>query len=194
MESDPYVELHLHTSYSFLDGASQPEELVLRAKELGYRALAVTDHDGLYGAMEFAQAANQHDIQPITGAELTLTDGSHLTLLVRTEQGYANLCELITAAHHFGLEGGGEAGRREGGKARSDGDLWAEGDGPHPNPSPNFREGLVRRRSTVPRLALKLLPLSPKVGGKGVGGIGGQSLPPSAFRLPPSALSSALPL
>ncbi|MBI4505992.1 MAG: PHP domain-containing protein, partial [Chloroflexi bacterium] len=54
--SDDYVELHLHTCYSFLDGASRPDELATRAAALGYRALAVTDHDGLYGAMEFAQA------------------------------------------------------------------------------------------------------------------------------------------
>jgi len=95
----PYVELHLHTAYSFLDGASLPEELVLRAAELGYKALAITDHDGLHGAMEFARAARAMGIAPITGAELTLTDSSHLTLLAEDRQGYANLCRLITAAH-----------------------------------------------------------------------------------------------
>jgi error-prone DNA polymerase len=68
----PYVELHCHSGFSFLDGASHPEELVLRAKELGYPALALTDHDGLYGSMEFAQAAKLAGIQPITGAEVTL--------------------------------------------------------------------------------------------------------------------------
>ena len=52
----PYVELHCHSGFSFLDGASHPEELVLRAVELGYPALALTDHDGLYGSMEFARA------------------------------------------------------------------------------------------------------------------------------------------
>jgi error-prone DNA polymerase len=94
-----YAELHCHTAYSFLDGASQPNELVERAQALGYRAIAVTDHDGLYGAMEFAQAARRAGIQPITGAELTLNDGSHLTLLVETPTGYANLCRLLTQAH-----------------------------------------------------------------------------------------------
>src|SRR5205814_1610496 len=61
-------------------------------------ALAITDHDGLYGAMEFAQACKAVGIQPITGAELSMTSG-HLTLLAETERGYANLCRLITLAH-----------------------------------------------------------------------------------------------
>jgi len=95
----PYVELHLHTAFSFLDGASLSEELVGAAAELGYAGVAVTDHDGLYGAMEFARAAHAAGITPITGAELTLADGSHLTLLAETTRGYANLCRLITAAH-----------------------------------------------------------------------------------------------
>jgi error-prone DNA polymerase len=95
----PYAELHLHTAFSFLDGASLPEEIIGRAAELGYRALAITDHDGVHGAMEFARAARAAGIAPITGAELTLTDGSHLTLLVETAAGYRNLCRLITAAY-----------------------------------------------------------------------------------------------
>ena len=103
----PYVELHLHTAYSFLDGASMPEELALRAAELGYEALAITDHDGLHGAMEFARTARALGIAPITGAELTLTDGSHLTLLAETPIGYANLCRLITAAHRDSRDGTG---------------------------------------------------------------------------------------
>jgi error-prone DNA polymerase len=68
----PWIELHAHSGYSFLDGASHPEELVLRARELGYPALALTDHDGLYGAMEFARAAHEAGLQPITGAEITV--------------------------------------------------------------------------------------------------------------------------
>ncbi len=94
-----YVELHAHSAYSFLDGASQPEELVVRAAELGYEALALTDHEGVYGSLEFAHAAKAFGVRPITGAEVTLTDGSHVTLLVRTAQGYANLCRLLTDAH-----------------------------------------------------------------------------------------------
>src|SRR5438477_3748945 len=94
-----YVELHAHSAYSFLDGASLPEELAARAAELGYEALALTDHDGVYGSLEFAHAAKAFGVRPITGAEVTLADGSHLTLLVETAQGYANLCRLLTAAH-----------------------------------------------------------------------------------------------
>src|ERR687888_1972291 len=95
----PYVELHAHSSYSFLDGASLPEELAVRAAELGYPALALPDHDGVYGSLEFAHAAKYFGVRPITGAELTLADRSHVTLLVETPRGYANLCRLITAAH-----------------------------------------------------------------------------------------------
>ncbi|MDZ7780089.1 MAG: DNA polymerase III subunit alpha [Gemmatimonadota bacterium] len=94
-----YIELHAHSGFSFLDGASHPEELVLRAKELGYPALALTDHDGLYGSMEFAQTAKHWDLQAITGAEVTLEGGHHVTLLAETPTGYANLCRLITEAH-----------------------------------------------------------------------------------------------
>lgn len=94
-----YVELHLHTAYSFLDGASLPEEIIGRAADLGYQALAITDHDGLYGAMEFARAARAANITPLTGAELTLLDNSHLTLLAETAAGYSNLCRLITASY-----------------------------------------------------------------------------------------------
>ena len=95
----PYTELHAHSAYSFLDGASQPEELAARAAELGYTALALTDHDGIYGSLEFAHAAKHFGVRPITGAELTLDGGSHVTLLVESPQGYANLCRLITDAH-----------------------------------------------------------------------------------------------
>src|SRR6266568_5179498 len=95
----PYVELHAHSSYSFLDGASLPEELAVSAAELGYPALALTDHDGVYGSLEFAHAAKHFGVRPITGAEVTLADRSHVTLLVETPKGYANLCRLITAAH-----------------------------------------------------------------------------------------------
>src|SRR5437764_3379720 len=83
--------------------------MALEAAQLGYRALAITDHDGLHGAMEFAQACAAAGIQPITGVELTLQHGLldleqtsgpvHLTVLAENEQGYANLCRLITLAH-----------------------------------------------------------------------------------------------
>jgi len=94
-----YVELHCHSAFSFLDGASSPEQLALAAVHLGYPALALTDHNGVYGSMAFAHEAKQLGLQAITGAEVTLLDGSHVTLLVETPRGYANLCRLLTEAH-----------------------------------------------------------------------------------------------
>ncbi|HEY7196624.1 MAG TPA: error-prone DNA polymerase [Gaiellaceae bacterium] len=94
-----YVELHCHSAYSFLDGASLPEELAARAAELGYKALALTDHNGVYGSLEFAHAAKTFGVRSITGAEATLADGSHVTLLVESQAGYKNLCRLLTTAH-----------------------------------------------------------------------------------------------
>src|SRR4051795_1703329 len=110
-----YVELHCHSSYSFLDGASLPEELAARAAELGYPALALTDHDGVYGSLEFAHAAKNLGVRPITGAEGTLSgkspaepgksqsqspgSGLHVTLLVESSRGYANLCRILTESH-----------------------------------------------------------------------------------------------
>src|SRR6478672_11554603 len=94
----PYVELHTHSAYSFLDGASLPEELAARAAELGYDALALTDHDGVYGSLEFAHAAKHFGVRPITGAEVSV-GSAHVTLLCETQRGYANLCRILTDAH-----------------------------------------------------------------------------------------------
>ena len=91
-----YVELHCHSNYSFQEGASSIYELLTRAEKLGFKSLALTDHDNLCGAMEFAQTANSIGIRPITGAEITLQDGSHLIFLAETPEGYSNLCNLIT--------------------------------------------------------------------------------------------------
>ena len=71
----------------------------MRAAEVGYEALALTDHDGVYGSLEFAHAAKAFGVRSITGAEVTLADGSHVTLLAESQRGYANLCRLLTAAH-----------------------------------------------------------------------------------------------
>ena len=145
-----YVELHSHSAFSFLDGASSPDELALRAAELGHREMALTDHDGLWGSMEFAQACHAQGVRPITGAELTvLADGAppppagfrgncppgafHLTLLVADATGYRNLCRLLTRAH---------AGTRE--EAR-----------PDPAGGPPRRRRAPRRG---PRLPLRLRP------------------------------------
>src|SRR3954454_18064113 len=97
--SSSYTELHLHSAYSFLDGASMPDELVPRALELGHRAVALTDHNSLSGAMEFAQYAKALGLRALHGAEVDLADGRHLTLLVRDAQGWRNLCRLLTRAH-----------------------------------------------------------------------------------------------
>jgi error-prone DNA polymerase len=110
--SVPYVELHAHSAFSFLDGASTPTELAAAAATLGYPAIALTDHDGLWGSMEFAHACRGLGVRPITGAELTvaLAEGpgpelAHLTLLVETAAGYRNLCRLLTAAHSHTRDG-----------------------------------------------------------------------------------------
>ncbi len=94
-----YIELHCHSAYSFLNGASQPDELVMEAQALGYPALALTDTNGLYGSMAFAQAASHIGIQAITGADVTLLDGSHVTLLAENPTGYSNLCRHRTETH-----------------------------------------------------------------------------------------------
>src|ERR1700709_2286236 len=129
MSTPPYIELHAHSAFSFLDGASTPLELAGAGAALGYPALALTDHDGIWGSMEFAHIAKGLGLRPITGAELTVrlpsqddVDGpktgdigrfsahqpggagdesrvAHVTLLVEDGGGYRNLCRLLTAAH-----------------------------------------------------------------------------------------------
>ena len=123
MSNYPYVELHCHSGFSFLDGSSQPQELVLEASKMGYPSLALTDHNGLYGSMEFAHEACKNGIQAIIGSEITialdipeipeklrllttpngegdiLSEGCHLTILAKNAIGYANLCKIISEAH-----------------------------------------------------------------------------------------------
>ncbi|MHB1539296.1 MAG: DNA polymerase III subunit alpha, partial [Solirubrobacteraceae bacterium] len=113
MSSAPYVELHAHSAYSFRSGTSLPEELVLRARQLGYAALALTDHHSLSGAMEHALAARAAGIDAIHGAEVTIAPSrrhgegrlSHLTLLVEDLSGWRSLCRLITLSHAHTREG-----------------------------------------------------------------------------------------
>jgi error-prone DNA polymerase len=100
-----YCELHCHTYYSLLDASSSPEALVDQAATLGMNALAITDHNGLYGAVAFWHAARSKGIRPIIGAELTLAHGSHLTLLAETQSGYANLSRLISQGQMQGEKG-----------------------------------------------------------------------------------------
>ena len=98
LDDAPYVELHLHSHYSLLEGASSIDELLMAAEAQGHRALALTDHEAMYGSMEFARSAKEAGLRPITGLELTVqeADGQrhHVTLLAETRQGYSHLCRL----------------------------------------------------------------------------------------------------
>jgi len=118
----PYAELHAHSSFSFLDGVSGPEELVTEAERLGLAALALTDHDGYYGVARFAEAAEGTGIATVFGAELSLMPeaevraeartgiadppGEHLLLLARGPEGYHRLSSAITSAQLRGAEKG----------------------------------------------------------------------------------------
>ncbi|MDQ2868260.1 MAG: error-prone DNA polymerase [Verrucomicrobiota bacterium] len=94
-----YVELHASSAFSFLRGASFPEQLAEVAAARGLPATALLDRNGVYGSQRFEVAAREHGVRPITGAELTLEDGSVLPVLVADRVGYANLCSLLTQAH-----------------------------------------------------------------------------------------------
>jgi error-prone DNA polymerase len=136
VSTPPYVELHCHSAYSFLDGVSLPHELAQRAGELGHTALAQTDHNSLSGSMELAQAAADSGVRAIHGAEIDValdtpcagedSDGGsvaggargaggtrHLTLLVRDARGWSNLCRIITLAHAHTREGTARRERSE---------------------------------------------------------------------------------
>jgi len=94
-----YIELHARSAFSFLRGASLPEELAKAAGQLQMPAIALCDRDGLYGAPRFFAAAREHGVRPIIGSELTMEDGAVLPVLVETRTGYQNLCRLLTRAH-----------------------------------------------------------------------------------------------
>ncbi|GAB4378706.1 MAG: hypothetical protein Kow0042_27400 [Calditrichia bacterium] len=98
-----FTHLHVHSYYSLLDGTMSPEELVQQARKLRFKHLALTDHNNLHGAVEFYQKAQAAGIHPIIGSEITLTDGSNLVLLVKNDEGYRNLCRLLSLGH---LRGG----------------------------------------------------------------------------------------
>ena len=109
-----YAELHCHSGFSFLDGASEPEELVQEAARLGLSALALTDHHGFYGVVRFATAARTLGLPTIFGTEITLggahprtgvpdPEGEHLVILAKSPQGYARLSRVLAEAH---LRGG----------------------------------------------------------------------------------------
>jgi len=94
-----YVELHANSAFSFLRGASFPEQLAQVAAELEMPAMGLLDRHGVYGSQRFSVAAREQKVRPIIGAELTVEDGSVLPVLVASRLGYANLCSLLTQAH-----------------------------------------------------------------------------------------------
>jgi error-prone DNA polymerase len=93
-----YVELRCRSAFSFLAGASLPEDLVARAAALGHDTLALADRNGVYGAPRFFQAARNAGIRPLVGAEVAVADAGLLWLLVESRDGYRNLCRLLTTA------------------------------------------------------------------------------------------------
>jgi error-prone DNA polymerase len=143
----PYAELHCHSNFSFLDGASHPEELVEEAARLGLDAIAITDHDGMYGVVRFAEAARELRVKTIFGAELSLgltvpqngiadPEGEHLLVLARNPEGYRRLSRVISDAQ---LRGG------EKGKPVYDLDLLAAAADGHWVVLTGCRKGAVRR-------------------------------------------------
>ena len=95
----PYIELHACSAFSFLRGASFPEQLAETAAELGMPAMALLDRNGVYGAQRFSVVAREHNVRPIIGCELSMEDGGILPVLVANRTGYKNLCQLLTQAH-----------------------------------------------------------------------------------------------
>jgi error-prone DNA polymerase len=94
----PFVELHARSAFSFLRACSSPEALVRRAARLDMAQIAVTDRDGVYGSARVHHDAKEAGLRGIVGAELTMEDGSVLPVLVRTQEGYRNLCRMLTVA------------------------------------------------------------------------------------------------
>src|SRR5436190_5792385 len=95
----PYIELHACSAFSFLRGASFPEQLAETAAELAMPAMALLDRNGVYGAQRFSVTAREHNVHPIIGCELSMEDGTILPVLVANRTGYKNLCQLLTQAH-----------------------------------------------------------------------------------------------
>ncbi|MDM2519193.1 PHP domain-containing protein, partial [Mycobacteroides abscessus] len=142
----PYAELHAHSAFSFLDGASLPEEMVQEAARLDLKALAITDHDGFYGVVRFAEAAKELGLPTVFGAELSLggqgntEDSVHLLVLARGQEGYRRLSRQMAGAH---LSGGTPKDRK--GKPRYDLDALTEAAGGHWHILTGCRKGHVRR-------------------------------------------------
>lgn len=142
----PYAELHAHSAFSFLDGASLPEEMAQEAARLDLKALAITDHDGFYGVVRFAEAAKELGLPTVFGAELSLggqgntEDSVHLLVLARGQEGYRRLSRQMATAH---LSGGTPKDRK--GKPRYDLDALTEAADGHWHILTGCRKGHVRR-------------------------------------------------
>ena len=136
----PYAELHCHSNFSFLDGASHPEELVEEAVRLGLEGLALTDHNGFYGVVRFAEAARVQGLPTVFGAEITLgvtghyepgqadPHGQHAVILARDPVGYARLARALSEAQLAGEKGAPRATLDQltaiGSAGRSGADHW----------------------------------------------------------------------
>src|SRR5947199_10703376 len=95
----PYIELHACSAFSFLRGASFPEQLAETAAELAIPAMALLDRNGVYGAQRFSVTAREHDVHPIIGCELSMEDGTILPVLVTNRTGYKHLCQVLPHVH-----------------------------------------------------------------------------------------------
>ncbi len=159
----PYAELHCHSNFSFLDGASDPEALIEEAVRLRLDGLAITDHDGFYAASRFAEAALAYELRTIYGAELSLgltapqngvadPEGDHLLVLARGVTGYHRLAAAITEAQLRGDEKGRplydlEELAAHGARPLADPDRLPQGPGPA-GTDPRRRARRRRRSST----------------------------------------------
>ena len=106
-----FTHLHNHTVYSLLDGYSKVEDMVLKAKDMGMKSIAITDHGVMYGVIDFYKACKKHNIKPIIGCEVYITDNMrekggqryHLILIAKNEEGYRNLCYLVSKSWQDGF-------------------------------------------------------------------------------------------
>ncbi|HVU35746.1 MAG TPA: error-prone DNA polymerase [Opitutaceae bacterium] len=141
MAAPPYIEFHARSAFSFLRGASNPEDLAKAAAAAGLPALALVDRDGVYGAPRLFGPARENGLRAIVGAEITMCDGSVVPLLAATRTGYQNLCQLITEAKL--------TERRHGGGGPAPSARTAEPKRPDRTPAAN-RESGARRPPHAP--------------------------------------------
>ena len=150
-----YAELHCLSNFSFLRGASHPEELVERAAGLGYAALAITDECSVAGAVRAHLAAREHEIKLIVGSELRLDDGLRCVLLVTDRRGYGQLCRLITRARRAAPKGSYRLQRTDFGEETDGEQRIADGDGAaHSMPSNSLPSAICHPPSVSHLLAL----------------------------------------